>query len=204
MGLMLLGFALLTPDGMSAMWVYLVGHSLAKGALFLATGILLHRFETVNELELRGERRLSRAVAVIFFAGGLALAGLPPFATFYGSAGLENAASRAGYGWIWFVTSAAAILTGGAVLRSGGRMFFGFGGHAISKHHAKDPVERPGPISRVMTVPALVLFIGLVIAMPQSFRREIAIIRYGWKIPDSTLDAYSTARWSRLIMRKPR
>ena len=41
MGLMFIGFALLSPQGMAGLGVYLIGHSLAKAALFLATGILL-------------------------------------------------------------------------------------------------------------------------------------------------------------------
>jgi len=65
MGLLFIGFALLSPGGMAGLGVYLVGHSLAKAALFLATGILLHRFQTVNELELRGACRLAPVTGAI-------------------------------------------------------------------------------------------------------------------------------------------
>ncbi len=59
--------------------------------------------------------------------GGLALASLPPFGPFLGKAMIEEAGSEVGYGWIAIVFVVASALTGGAVLRAAGRVFFGWG-----------------------------------------------------------------------------
>jgi formate hydrogenlyase subunit 3/multisubunit Na+/H+ antiporter MnhD subunit len=43
----LTGIALLTPLGLAGAAVYVIGHGLVKGALFLCTGIVLHRLGSV-------------------------------------------------------------------------------------------------------------------------------------------------------------
>ena len=184
MGLLFIGFALLSPEGMAGLGVYLIGHSLAKAALFLATGILLHRFQTVNELELRGACRLSPVTGGIFVAGGLALAGMPPFGTFFGVAALESAAKASGYWWISVVTAFVAIGTGGAVLRCAGRIFLGLG-HGVSRvqDKAEDHVEKPSPISHVMTVPAVTLLaLAAVVGMSHGFRD--GVLKYSFRFQD--------------------
>ena len=45
----LTGIALLTPLGLAGAAVYVLGHALVKAALFLCTGIVLHRLGSVNE-----------------------------------------------------------------------------------------------------------------------------------------------------------
>jgi multicomponent Na+:H+ antiporter subunit D len=187
MGILLMGIGLMTPAAMRGVWVYLAGHSLAKSALFLGTGILLHRFETVDELALKGRCRISFSTGLIFLAGGLALAGLPPFATFFGAAELEEAAKSTGYSWIPIVTSLAAILTGGAVLRSAGRIWLGLGPGAPTprRENEKDDTERPAPISAIMTVPAFALLaIAVLIGIPHSLRTDA--LRYSVRMQDSS------------------
>jgi len=127
MELLFVGFGLFTPAGMAGLLVYLAGHSFVKAALFLTTGILLHRFRTVEELELKGQCPVSPVTGIVFSVAGSALAGMPPFTTFFGSAWLDEAARSSGYGWITVVTSLAAIATAGAVLRVAGRIFLGLG-----------------------------------------------------------------------------
>src|SRR5207248_1084428 len=56
-GTFLLGLGLLTPAGLAASARYVPEHALLKGALFMAAGILLHRFGTVDEHDLRGRGR---------------------------------------------------------------------------------------------------------------------------------------------------
>jgi len=186
MGVLLMGIGLMTPGAMGGLWIYLVGHSFAKAALFLGTGILLHRFQTVDELELKGRCWISPSVGLIFIGGGLALAGLPPFATFFGASELEEAAKSAGYRWIPFAMSFAAILTGGAVLRTAGRIWLGLGPGSPAKHviGTKDETERPAPISPIMTVPAFVLIAAaIVVGIPHSLRTDA--LRYSIQMQES-------------------
>jgi multicomponent Na+:H+ antiporter subunit D len=127
MGLFTLGFAVLSPDGLGGTAVYVLGHAGVKGVLFLLAGVLLNRYDTIDEFKLHGTARDQRLTATLFFVAGLALAGLPPFGTGLGKSIAEDAASVAGYPWgtaLFVVVSAA---TGGAVLRFGARAFLGWG-----------------------------------------------------------------------------
>ncbi|MFF4391770.1 hypothetical protein ACFY0G_34075 [Streptomyces sp. NPDC001552] len=58
-------------------------------------GVLLDRHGSVDEHGLYGRARDLRLVGAAFAAGGLALAGLPPFGTALGKAVVEHAAARA-------------------------------------------------------------------------------------------------------------
>ena len=66
---------------------------LTKGALFMCTGVLLHRFATIDEFDLHGRGREIPFVGVLFVVGGLLLAGAPPFTAFAGKSLLESASS---------------------------------------------------------------------------------------------------------------
>jgi multicomponent Na+:H+ antiporter subunit D len=126
-GMFLVGIALLTPLGLAGTAVYVIGHALVKGALFLCTGIVLHRLGSVNESWLHGRGRPLKATGVVFTLAGLGLADLPPFATYLGKGWIEASGSTAGTGWISVVMLACTIAVGGAVLRVAGGVFYGLG-----------------------------------------------------------------------------
>lgn len=126
-GLFLSGIALLSPLGLAGTAVYVLGHAMVKGALFLCAGIVLHRLHSVNETSLHGRGRPLRLTGVIFTVGGLGLADLPPFATFLGKGWTEESAYSHGYAWVTVVFMVSAALVGGAVLRVAGGVFFGLG-----------------------------------------------------------------------------
>src|SRR5204863_9201456 len=83
-GMFLAGIALFTPLGLAGAAVYVIGHGLVKAALFLCTGVVLHRLGSVNETWLHGRGRSLRATGVGFTLAAFWLANLPPFATFLG------------------------------------------------------------------------------------------------------------------------
>jgi len=126
-GLFLAGIALLTPLGLAGAAVYVIGHGLVKGALFLCTGIVLHRLGSVNEPYLHGRGRELRITGVVFTLAGLGLAGLPPFATFAGKDWIEASAGAHGLAWVIAIMVVCTVLTGGTVLRVAGGVFYGLG-----------------------------------------------------------------------------
>ena len=163
-GLFLLGVALLTPHGLAGSALYVLGHGLVKGSLFLAAGILLNRFGSVDENELRGAGRGFPRLGLAFLVGGLALSGLPPFGTWLGKSVLEEAAGRLDYGWLKPLLLVASALTGGAVLRAAGRVFLGIGPAPdhdqdgdTPKREEKETDEDYDRPPAVMFVPALTL-----------------------------------------------
>ncbi len=100
--------------------MYVVGHGLTKGALFMCAGVLLHRFSTIDEFALHGRGVRSASSGVLLAIGGLLLAALPAFTPFAGKSLLEEAASATGYSWLIAVFIFASAMTGAAVLRVAG------------------------------------------------------------------------------------
>ena len=126
-GLLTIGFGMLKAGALAGVALYVVGHGLVKAALFLVAGLLLHRFGSVDELELHGRARNLRATAIVFFAAALGLASMPGFATFRGESEIIDAARGIGQGWVRAIFFLSGVLTAGAVLRVWGRVFRGLG-----------------------------------------------------------------------------
>jgi multicomponent Na+:H+ antiporter subunit D len=127
-GVFVCALGLLNPRALAGVAVWIVGHGLTKGALFMLAGVLLHRFATVDEFDLHGRgRELPRVVGVLFVCGALLLSAAPPFTAFAGKSLIDGAASAAGYGWLVALFAIVSALTAGAVLRVTGRVFLGWG-----------------------------------------------------------------------------
>lgn len=178
-GLMFIALALLEPAALAGLALYVVGHALVKGTLFICAGILLHRFTTVDEFDLRGRGRKMLPLGLIMFAGALGLAGLPPFATAYGEAFIEKIARARGLGWLTAIAIFAEALTAAAVLRAVARVFLGVGKRheATSRGAPHIPMESEtkGQKNRVpwtMWAPALVLLLlAISIGLAPAVRR---------------------------------
>jgi multicomponent Na+:H+ antiporter subunit D len=126
-GMFLTGIGLLTPLGLAGAAVYVIGHGLVKAALFLCTGVVLHRLGSVNETWLHGRGRHLRVTGIVFTLAGLGLADLPPFATFLGKGYVDESSWAHGLQFVMPVFILCAILVGGAVLRVAGGVFYGLG-----------------------------------------------------------------------------
>ncbi len=99
-GLVAAGIGLADATALTGALVHLVADAVAKGALFLAAGLLAvrHGIRDVRELDrLRGGAPVLRAV---FLAGGLSLVGLPPFLGFFGKWYVLTAALERGAPWL--------------------------------------------------------------------------------------------------------
>ncbi len=129
-GIFLAGFALLTPLGLAGAALAVASHAFIKAALFLGAGIILHRLHSVNETWLHGRGKRLRITGITFTLAALGLADLPPFGSFLGQGWIDDSAIS-GIGavgwWLPVVCCACTVLTGGAVLRVAGGVFFGLG-----------------------------------------------------------------------------
>ena len=126
-GMFLVGIALLTPLGLAGTAVYVAGHAMVTAALFLCTGIVLHRLRSVNETWLHGRGRRLPVTGVIFTLAALGLADLPPFATYLGQGWITGSSSARGMTWVTAALVFASVLAGAAVLRVAGGVFYGLG-----------------------------------------------------------------------------
>jgi multicomponent Na+:H+ antiporter subunit D len=126
-GMFLVGIALLTPGGLAGTAVFVAGHAMVTAALFLCTGIVLHRLRSVNETWLHGRGRRLRVTGVIFTLAALGLADLPPFATYLGQDWITGSGGARGMAWLTVLLVFASVLVGAAVLRVAGGVFYGLG-----------------------------------------------------------------------------
>ena len=173
-GVLICGVGLLSATGIAGDAVYVVGHGLTKGALFMCAGVLLHRFRTIDEYDLHGRGREIPIPGVLLAVGGLLLAALPPFTLFAGKSLLEEASSQAGYGWIIAVFIVTSAATGAAVLRVTARVFLGWGprdapeaGQARAARAGEEEIEdRPDHTPPMMiVVPAVLLVMTMIVAL---------------------------------------
>jgi multicomponent Na+:H+ antiporter subunit D len=172
-GMFLTGIALLTPLGLAGAAVYVIGHALVKGALFLCTGIVLHRLGSVNEPWLHGRGRPLRVTGVVFTLAGLGLADLPPFATFLGKGWIEavKGGGEVGGTWLIPILIVSSSLVGGAVLRVAGGVFYGLGDRPaedpqMAREAAEETSETAGGKDRTpltMIVPPAILVVAAIV-----------------------------------------
>lgn len=167
MGLFMCAAGTMDATGTTGAVVYIIGHAGAKCALFLLAGILLNRYGSVDEVTLHGKARDAPMLAVLFAISALALSGLPPFGTGLGKSIGEEALSAHGYwfGPVLFVGVSA--MTGGAVLRAGGRIFLGIGplpsegeGQTTGDEEEPETAERFRGTSVSLIGPIIVLLVG--------------------------------------------
>jgi multicomponent Na+:H+ antiporter subunit D len=90
MGILVVGFASATPEGVTGAVYHLVNHGLFKALLFLCAGAVLHSTGLVKLSELGGLARRQPLITAAFTVGALAIAGVPPLNGF-ASLGLIHA-----------------------------------------------------------------------------------------------------------------
>ncbi len=159
-GLFVCGIGLLSAKGLAAVATYVIAHGLNKAALFMLTGVLLHRFGTVDEFDLHGRGRVLPHVGILFGIGGLLLAAVPVSTAFFGKSLLESAAIDGGFPWLPAVFVISSVCTGGAVLRVAGRVFLGWGAAQARNERDRDEPAREADeenVSRDRTPPLMVL-----------------------------------------------
>jgi multicomponent Na+:H+ antiporter subunit D len=169
-GIFLSGIAAATPLGLAGTAVYVIGHGLVKAALFLCTGIVLHRLGSVNETWLHGRGRQLRITGMVFTLAGFGLADLPPFATFLGKGYIEESTWAHGLQWVTPVLIICTILVGAAVLRVAGGVFYGLGDAPsedpqMAKMAAEETSETESGKQRTpltMIIPSMVLVIAAI------------------------------------------
>ncbi|MBB4684030.1 complex I subunit 5 family protein [Amycolatopsis jiangsuensis] len=152
-GLFLCGLAASGPRAGAGFVLSVLGHAGAKSALFLLVGVLLNRWESVDENELAG--RGSRTQGVLFVVAALGLAGLPPFGSALGKDVTEGASPE----WTAGLAVLISAVTAGAVLRAGLRVHFGLGRQPRggSGDKSTGSGEEPETTQRIQRIPATML-----------------------------------------------
>jgi multicomponent Na+:H+ antiporter subunit D len=161
LGIMLTAVAALGATGTTGLLLYLIGHGLVKGALFMIAGILLARRNSVDELALYRKGRDLWPVGAVMVVAGLLLGGLPAGSLYAASDLIHESAHSV---TVMFVLCFASALTGAAVLRAACRIFGGFSGAPGVEFPAPTEREREQadrPLWLMLLPPALMLAIAV-------------------------------------------
>ena len=124
-GTLLAGIGMRSPQAVSALLYYLIHTTLVTGGLFLlAEMISLQRGKAGTRL-VKGRPMVQGAgLAMLFFVGAIAVAGVPPFSGAIGKALMLNAAEGTQRLWLWpllLLTSLASLV---ALSRAGSTLFW--------------------------------------------------------------------------------
>ncbi len=143
MGLIALGAAAGTPLAMAAVLLHILGHGLAKGVLFLASGEILLVEGTTEIDQVKALLARRPALGGIFAFGLVALLGLPPFSLFVSELNMARAEVRVGLGWVVALSLACMAVIFGAVLSHGRHLLFGARGEGEAAHRTPSIVTVP-------------------------------------------------------------
>jgi multicomponent Na+:H+ antiporter subunit A len=141
LGILVLFIGLGTSEAIVAAIVFLLGHALYKGALFLVVGIVDHETGTRNARELGGLRSAMPVTAIIAAFAALSLAALPPAFGFIGKELLLDAAlgAEAGAGLLTLALLLASIVFVAAAGIVAIRPFFGKKSETSKRAHEAPP-----------------------------------------------------------------
>jgi multicomponent K+:H+ antiporter subunit D len=128
-GTLLAGMALGTPEALQAALFYLIHSTWVAGALFLIADLISRqRGIKVGQLIQGPALQNPHILGALFFAGAIAVAGLPPLSGFFGKVLLLKAA---GTGWqaalLWPVVLVGGLVTLISLSRAGSTLFWRVG-----------------------------------------------------------------------------
>jgi hydrogenase-4 component F len=115
MGLIALGAAAGSPLAIAAVLLHILGHGLAKGVLFLASGEIQLMEGTSEIAGVHALLARRPVLGGIFGFGLVALLGLPPFSLFVSELGMIRAEFQVGLGWVAAVALVFMAVIFGAV-----------------------------------------------------------------------------------------
>ncbi|RPI01324.1 MAG: NADH-quinone oxidoreductase subunit L [Ignavibacteriae bacterium] len=150
-----LGYMLLAMGvaAFSAGIFHLMTHAFFKALLFLGAGAVIHGMHDEQDIQKMGGLKEYLPVTYkTFFAGALAIAGIPPFAGFFSKDEILWKAFSSDQGsWIlWLLGILGAAMTAFYMFRL---VTLTFNGKARFDHHRVHPHEAPG----TMTIPLILL-----------------------------------------------
>jgi multicomponent Na+:H+ antiporter subunit D len=167
-GIMLVGIAVLDSKALGGVAMLVIGHALVKGALFLCVGILFVELEAVDELRLHARGRALPVVGVLYGLGAVGMIGLPYLGLYLGHAQIDEGATIDGIHWVQPLLMIAAGISAGAILRSGARVFLGWGperDELLTQQDKEDPPSNEKMRGILVVVTAVMLVLGLAVSL---------------------------------------
>lgn len=155
----LFGVALMNPTALCGALMHVVFHSLAKNALFLSAGTIIHETGHTATGELKGIGRQLPVTLWLFTLVSLTLIGIPPTSAFLSKWYLAEGALESGVPVIWYlgpvVLLISAVLTAAYLLPIAVNGFFPGTGQDSQEGQLPEAKRPEAPLK--MLIPVLLL-----------------------------------------------
>ena len=157
LGYMMMGLGL---GAYTAGFFHLTTHAFFKALLFLASGSVIHALHHVQDMHrMGGLLRKMPVTGATWLVGAAALAGIPPFAGFWSKDEILLAAYRSATPALYWIGTAAAVLTAFYVTRATWLVFFGRPRDPhLFEHAHESPIVMTGPLVALAVPAALIGF----------------------------------------------
>ncbi|MEQ5801025.1 monovalent cation/H+ antiporter subunit D [Halomonas sp. H10-9-1] len=130
-GTLLAGIGIGTPAAISALLYYLIHTTLVTGGLFLLAEMIGAQRGKAGTRIVKGRPlRQGRWLALLFFAGAVAVAGMPPLSGAIGKALLLVTAEGGQRAWLWPILLLSGLAAIVALSRAGSTLFWRSSGEA--------------------------------------------------------------------------
>ncbi len=124
MGLVIMGFATLTRDGMVGAGVQMFSHGVMTALFFAVVGMVYDQVHTRDIPQLGGFRKVMPLVAIAFIVGGFVSMGMPGFSGFIAEFPIFMGVWQASP-WIAVIAVISIVITASYIIRIIGKVFFG-------------------------------------------------------------------------------
>jgi len=124
MGLVSMGFATLSREGMLGAGVQMFSHGVMTALFFAVVGMVYDQAHTRQIPELSGFRKVMPLVTLAFIVGGLVSMGMPGFSGFVAEFPIFMGVWKT-YPWIAIVAAISIVITAAYIIRIIGKVFFG-------------------------------------------------------------------------------
>jgi NADH-quinone oxidoreductase subunit M len=155
MGIVMLGMATLTEQGLNGAVFQMVAHGIMTGLFFALVGLVYEKAHSREIFKMGGFATMMPAIATAFVIGGLSSLGLPATAGFVAEFLAFVGAWQSAHSW-WLIPAViGAFLTSIYVLRVVRQIFFGT--------KSEDPHFQNLPDAQGTEWVAIVLLVGLIV-----------------------------------------
>lgn len=124
MGLVIMGFATLTRDGMVGAGVQMFSHGVMTALFFAVVGMVYDQVHTRDIPQLGGFRKVMPLVAFAFIVGGFVSMGMPGFSGFIAEFPIFMGVWQTSP-WIAVIAVISIVITASYIIRIIGKVFFG-------------------------------------------------------------------------------
>jgi multicomponent K+:H+ antiporter subunit D len=167
MGTLLIAISLFTPQATGAALYYVIHSTFATALLFLIADQITER--RGGAIAPSPPMAQSGLIAALFFAGGIAIAGMPPLSGFIGKLLVMDAARGHPQVWvIWAVILIASLITVVAMARAGSLLFWKSHDPTLGLGPEEEPSDDAAPEpARTAALPFVAVFalLGALVAL---------------------------------------